>query len=318
MNNKLYIIGNGFDLHHGINTNYIDFRNYLDANFPDLFDSLESYYYMDEDSLLWSEFENGLKEFNPTDLEDNFGEYLPDYSSDDFRDRDRYDLQYYIQNELQPIQDELQEAFNKWIASRKIITDKDLKITLDTSALFLNFNYTDVLESIYGIARYRITYIHNKSGENNSDLLFGHAWNPQEWAKQRAPIMPENLDDEAKQEWIEYQSECYDYSIMRAYEEIDSFFSKIYKDCETIILKNKDFFKNIKSVEEIFIYGHSLSEVDKPYFEMMASIVNLTIVHWTVSYYSDDEYKTHQLFLESIGIDKSMYKLIKLNDLICL
>jgi len=91
MNDKLYIIGNGFDLHHGIKTNYVDFRNYLEENFPDLFDSLESYYNMDEDSLLWSEFENGLKEFDPTDLENNFGEYLPDYSSDGFRDRDRYD-----------------------------------------------------------------------------------------------------------------------------------------------------------------------------------------------------------------------------------
>jgi len=128
--------------------------------------------------------------------------------------------------------------------------------------------------------------------------------------------MPIDLDDEAKQEWIDYQSESYDYSIMCAYEEIDNFFSKIYKDCETIILKNQDFFKKIKDVEEILIYGHSLSEVDKPYFEMITRIVNLSIVHWTVSYYPDDKYKAHQLFLESIGIDKSMYKLIKLNDLI--
>jgi len=316
MNKKLYIIGNGFDLHHGINTEYTDFRNHLEEYFPDLFESLEIYYYMDEDSLLWSEFENGLKEFDPTDLENHFNEYLPDYSSDDFRDRDRYDLQYYIQNELQPIQDDLQKAFNTWIASRKIKINIKSKIVFDINALFLNFNYTDVLESVYGISRSKITYIHNKSGENNLDLLFGHAWNPQEWAKQRAPVMAENLDDEKRQEWIDFQSESYDYSVMRAYEEIDSFFGKIYKNCETIIIKNQVFFQNIKDIEEINIYGHSLSEVDKPYFKMIARIINLSIVHWNVSYYSDNEYKAHQLFLESIGIDKSMYQLFKLNELI--
>jgi len=313
---KLYIIGNGFDLHHGINTDYKEFRNYLEINYPDLLDSLGLYYDIDEDSLLWSEFENELKEFDPTELEENFGEYMPDYSSDDFRDRDRYDLRFYIQNELQPIQNGLQEAFNNWIASRKTPNNKDLNIPIDINAIFLNFNYTNVLESLYGISRNNINYIHNKSGENNSDLLFGHAWNPQQWAKQRTPEMPVDLDDEQKQNWIDYQSDSYDYSVMRAYEEIDGFFSNIYKDCESIIDKNHDFFSNLRDIKEIFIYGHSLSEVDKPYFEKIAKIVDLSIVHWTVSYYSDDAYTTHQQFMKSIGIDESMYKLVKLTDLI--
>ena len=259
---------------------------------------------------------NELKEFDPTELEENFGEYMPDYSSDDFRDRDRYDLRFYIQNELQPIQNGLQEAFNNWIASRKTPNNKDLNIPIDINAIFLNFNYTNVLESLYGISRNNINYIHNKSGENNSDLLFGHAWNPQQWAKQRTPEMPVDLDDEQKQNWIDYQSDSYDYSVMRAYEEIDGFFSNIYKDCESIIDKNHDFFSNLRDIKEIFIYGHSLSEVDKPYFEKIAKIVDLSIVHWTVSYYSDDAYTTHQQFMKSIGIDESMYKLVKLTDLI--
>ncbi|CAK2108425.1 hypothetical protein VCRA2122O12_700001 [Vibrio crassostreae] len=32
--NKLYIIGNGFDLHHGLPTSLTGFRNYSEALFP--------------------------------------------------------------------------------------------------------------------------------------------------------------------------------------------------------------------------------------------------------------------------------------------
>jgi len=314
---KLYIIGNGFDQHHNIKTNYADFRNYLKTNYSDLFDSMESYYDMDEDSLLWSQFENGLKDFNPTELEANFGKYIPDYSSDDFKEGNRSDLQFYIKNELEPIQEELQKAFNSWIASRRMLSSiYSRKIQLDSNALFLNFNYTDILESLYCIPRNKINYIHNKSGENNSNLLFGHAWNPTEWAKQREHVMPENLEDEEKQDWIDYQSENHDYSIMIAYEEIDNFFSKIYKDCNTVIQNNISFFQQLKSITEIYIFGHSLSEVDRPYFIKIVQSVKLKDVHWIISYYGNDELNSHTNFITEVGVDLSMVKFIKLDELL--
>ena len=57
----LYILGNGFDLAHGLKTRYSDFRDYLAKKqrnkISSLLDTLESVY--DQDKL-WSDFERAL------------------------------------------------------------------------------------------------------------------------------------------------------------------------------------------------------------------------------------------------------------------
>ena len=59
---KLYIIGNGFDIGHGIPCKYSDFYTYLESNREDVLEEMEQYYYVDSDSELWSDFERGLEE----------------------------------------------------------------------------------------------------------------------------------------------------------------------------------------------------------------------------------------------------------------
>ena len=61
MENTLYIIGNGFDLHHGLNTSYLNFRNYCVRNVPSLWKNLfEIYGDMINNDMWWSSFENKL------------------------------------------------------------------------------------------------------------------------------------------------------------------------------------------------------------------------------------------------------------------
>lgn len=308
----LYITGNGFDLHHNMRTRYSEFQKYLECNYCDLFEEMSNYYDTSDDSLLWSQFERGLQDFDSSTLEDEFGDHLPDYSSDEFRDRDRYDLQYHITNTLTPFRLQLQEAFNYWIASQEIPQDIErFKIEINEKSLFLNFNYTNTLEAVYKIPRENITYIHNKLGEDK-DLLFGHAWKSDEWAKKREPQMPKDLDEEQQQAWIDEQADNYDYSIMRAYEAIDSFFSSIYKDCSSNIAENEDFFCKLVDVTEIRIYGHSLSEVDKPYFQEIIKRIGTKPMKWIVSYYVDSEKTTHTSFLNSIGVKNEQIEYMKL------
>jgi hypothetical protein len=64
---KLFIIGNGFDKGHDLNTSYWDFRNYLKNVYPDFLYAFESHYYIypsnsDEakKKLLWYELEKNL------------------------------------------------------------------------------------------------------------------------------------------------------------------------------------------------------------------------------------------------------------------
>lgn len=61
MNDKLYIIGNGFDLHHGLKTSYDDFRENQAKKLPDLWKLLKIIYGNKiNESLWWRDFEEML------------------------------------------------------------------------------------------------------------------------------------------------------------------------------------------------------------------------------------------------------------------
>ena len=61
---KLFIIGNGFDIGHGLPTQYWDFRTYLENVYPDFLYVFEEHYYIyprmpdaEKAELLWNELE---------------------------------------------------------------------------------------------------------------------------------------------------------------------------------------------------------------------------------------------------------------------
>lgn len=310
----LYIIGNGFDIHHGLKTNYSDFKNYIQENYDGLLQVIRQYYDIENYSLLWSEFEKGLKGFDPIELEDNFGNYLPDYASDNFRDRDRYDLERYVERELEPLKIDLQEAFNNWVNDMKIpLNINDRKIKLDKNAKFLNFNYTTILETNYNVSRENITYIHNRIGEDKN-LLYGHSWEPGEWAARRLDIMPNDLNEEDKKRWREEQSEKYDYSIERGYVAVDDFFTSIFKDCKTNMDNNKSFFSNLKNTTKIYILGHAISEVDLPYFKEIIKRVDCRKTDWIINDFRGD-FKNKKRTLVDLGISSNKITSIRLSDI---
>lgn len=62
---KLYIIGNGFDLIHGMKTSYSDFKDWLlSVGYIEILEELQSIYKIQENDefLLWSDFEKALGE----------------------------------------------------------------------------------------------------------------------------------------------------------------------------------------------------------------------------------------------------------------
>ena len=50
----LYIIGNGFDLHHGINSSYKDFQEWMYENNPDVIEKADEIYGICDDEW-WSD-----------------------------------------------------------------------------------------------------------------------------------------------------------------------------------------------------------------------------------------------------------------------
>ena len=63
---KLYVIGNGFDLHHGLPCSYSDFEVWLQENRPDVYRNMNRIYGECHDGM-WSVFEHSLAGFNLDD-----------------------------------------------------------------------------------------------------------------------------------------------------------------------------------------------------------------------------------------------------------
>lgn len=317
-NTVLYVIGNGFDLHHKLDTWYSSFGLFLKEKHPDIYELFIEYYGfgdLDEDESLkdplWWQFEASLAQMDSELLLDNYSEHVPNYSSDEFRDRDRYDIQFYIESVVNKVTLEMRQAFEEFIqnVSYPEITPDNL-INIDKHALFLTFNYTDTLERYYLIDRQNIMYIHNKSGEN-IELVLGHGIDPREF-EEKEETPPK--DPEEYERWVEMKSDNYDYSIERGKDEINAYFQKSFKPTQNIISQNTSFFEKLNQVNKIFVLGHSLSNVDLPYFQ---EIVNnlIGIPDWIVSYHKEAEKEEKVDALSSIGIDKANITLIKITDL---
>ena len=151
MTEKLYIIGNGFDLHHGLKTSYYHFANYLKSKDSELYSILESYIsYPNSDKDLWSRFEENLSNLDTDEILSEHSDTLLNYTSDDFRDGDRYIFPDTMDNYYQKLTDGLFEIFQNFIQDVEFPSiASELKLEIDAN--FLTFNYTNTLEQLYNV-----------------------------------------------------------------------------------------------------------------------------------------------------------------------
>lgn len=68
---RLYIIGNGFDIHHGINSSYSNFREWMSENHPDTMNRVDEIYGSCTEEW-WCDFENQLASLDAL----NYGKQL--------------------------------------------------------------------------------------------------------------------------------------------------------------------------------------------------------------------------------------------------
>jgi hypothetical protein len=67
-------------------------------------------------------------------------------------------------------------------------------------------------------------------------------------------------------------------------------------------------------VEKVIVLGHSISEVDLKYFEILKAKLNENVI-WSVSYYSELEKQIHKETLLQLGINDTNIIQIKITDL---
>jgi hypothetical protein len=293
---KLFVIGNGFDVSHGIPSKYSNFYNYLRFNRQDILIAMERFYCVENDSDLWSDFENSLeRDINYDALSEIIGENVPNFASDEFRDGDWYDAQIYIEQDCDDLLRNIRAGFEEWIRSLDIMQIVK-KLKIDSSAIYMTFNYTTVLEQVYRIPTSNICYIHNKVGE---ELVFGHGKGLEDFNVKKALYGDKNahlsVDEDGNIESSEVGHERI------AENAVCVFYDKMRKNTEKTIQNHFNFFNNLSGVDEVIVLGHSYNVVDFPYFEKISESINKN-AKWVLSYFSETDKQSAEKVMDRIKI----------------
>lgn len=311
----LYIIGNGFDLHHGIPCGYQNYRQWLEENHPNVLYLIDEYYEYPS-SKWWRNFEENLGEKDIREYAVNVArENYPDFASDEFRDRDYHASEIVADDESLTVCSRIIETFSEWIDSLPE-ANSDRRVWIEEEEAFIiNFNYTLTLENTYKIKPDNILHIHGSISDGQYVLGHGKSYGElKRSAAQEIPEPPEDWEEEhTLSEWYE---QFYDYFTEQAVDATVNRLAEMHKDVKGIIDDNKVVFDSMKDVETVYIYGLSFSPVDSAYLDKICSSINLNNVFWEISYYSEDDRVNALSFLESHQIREDNFRLIMLNDIL--
>lgn len=284
---KLYVIGNGFDLWHGIPSSYAQFKEYVRRHNRDLFDAVDMYLPADED---WNDLESALADVDVDSIIDDLGHFMPAYSAEDWSDSGHHDFQYEVDQVVQRLSTELRARFGEWIRTLMIPmpgTATKLLKGIDVDATFLTFNYTSTLEDLYAVPDAHVLHIHGESRQKDSDLILGHAWNP---------VQRRSLNDRPDIAEI-------DTRLMEAHGILDDYFSRTFKPSEQLIREHQVFFDQLGVIETVHVLGHSLSDVDLPYFQALLRVPSVAAARWYVACRSEQERTSKCDRLVALGVD---------------
>lgn len=313
MAEHLYIIGNGFDLHHKINSSYCNFRDWLNETNPEVLNRVDEIYgYCD--SKWWSDFENQLASLDALRFGGEIAfENPPDLLSDHC-DRTWNDAEIEVEQQLEALYSDIRICFHDWIIQlNPPAVEKKIKIeTVDS--IFINFNYTKTLESLYGIVSSQILHIHG-CVDIDEDFILGHGKSYDELERlnhENLPEPPDNLSDEELAEFYEERADSGQelHEQLATYAAVSGVASQ-RKPVAELIKKYTSFFESIKDVKYIHVYGLSLSVVDLPYLEYFAS--RFRFAHWEFNDYKNENKNNIENFCQSNRLQT--YSIIELANI---
>lgn len=293
---KLYIFGNGFDCKHGLSTSYHNFSRFMRNDFTKVYQELGNAFFPNNPDMLWSDFENNMGKFDPLVWYLHNQAWCANHNSCDLSEK------------FEDYQTQMQACFELWIKDKEEEIE-NIKPVLDLTPddFYINFNYTEVLEQVYGIPSSHILHIHGDASVDRAELLVvGHGLTEDDITtigKKSLDSIERTITDESLNR--PSQSSVTPYVCA---DESQKFLTLLRKDTESIIAKHKAFFAKLRRasncIDEVIILGHSLFAVDVPYFRHLSDNVLDPDTKWKVNIYPrDNESVILARFKEAMGFD---------------
>ena len=297
---NLFIVGNGFDVDHGMKTKYKYFHKFLQEKY-ELTDEDECYLDKSFDFIqdnygdssptereiarlfcglvsklenydFWKDVEHDIGLFDYSECFDEA--CYPKTDMDDKYDRQRTHAIFNAEdraNEIYLVLNDIEPILRRWIETVRI-NGKDVNHLFESlinsnKDLFLNFNYTMTLERLYKCKN--VCHIHG-CVDCNEKLIIGHG------------------NDE-----IDFYNDKHLPDSLEARSTLEELQKKLRKNTDEAIWKNKSFFELIKNsdITQIYSYGFSFSEIDLPYIEHICKCLDTSNVTWYLNDFNNEDDK---------------------------
>ena len=324
---RLIILGNGFDIHYGLPTKYknhlVPILKEKNEKFFKILDSI----YFNGNPELWKDFEGEIGVLKDDEIlhekfredimtvqniepgsyppgDKNYGgDWMLEYSAaieasertPDFQTAFRENNEEFLENAFSFLEDGLRDMC--YVAQDDLdakISDnlirRDFNFCIDDS--FITFNYTNTLEKIYdSIPEENI----HESLESGEVLVFGNVQDKLYQAdcyvyEEHPYYSPKNVNDAETDSrgmylravtLVDFDFNDYNNS---ANEHLDRFNETFIKDVQLNKLVQ---FLSDKTINEIWIFGTSIGDVDIPYYRYIKS--KYPHANWYISYYKEEE-----------------------------
>ena len=283
---RLFIIGNGFDIDHGLKSKLKDFKEFLEQTYIPSFnreyipfpnvgigkDGEEVVHPNDASQILYSLINEVSNDSNWSDFEDCLGKlnYQAVLDLVEYDEENPFHYYYNLEDLTRDLGTSLlfaiSDIFSEWVEGIDVSTIES-KYTFLNDDLFLTFNYTSVLESIYGISVDNICHLHGSCVEGN--CITGHG-------NDKRPF--DDYDDIVSSK-------------------INGIHDALRKNVVILYKNNYPFFKRIYDsiVTEIVFFGFSFGQVDLYYFKQLFAHVDTSNTKLFLSAYEDKNEKDNRL-----------------------
>lgn len=264
--NRLYVIGNGFDIHHKIKSRYIDFKSWLQENKNDRLIGMMDMFFSNEHKF-WSDIEKALGEYDEKLITD----FCEPICSSDFKYDHPTQWQAGLEDSISfvfgDIMDEFRHVFEEWVKNIDI-DNVDIDLQMPQDSKYLSFNYTETLEKSYGIPAQNILHIHGSRLQTDDSFIIGHNIHRD---------VDEPFEDDGQ--LLPYQN---------AYSSVIDVMNEWNKGIDGNIETNKTFFQSLSNCKGISVIGVSYNDIDMPYLKAVVNSV-APDTKWILYYYSIDD-----------------------------
>ena len=248
---RLIVVGNGFDLYHHLDTDYSNYKQWLELNDPWLLREFESFPYLCSygDDARWGDLESALQLF----WDDLCSEALDNTYPNMMDDNPGWDdFGAELESELWFLRAFTRVRFCEWVKSIDVGSARRM-LRLPGDAAYVTFNYTPTLEYVYEVDPSLIFHIHGSVLNEGVPLQFGSPEND-----------PQTVMAQLRRCYE--QDEFYGATIESGVNVVGGGCANVWKNICGNYGELESFLGRFGEIETVSIMGNRYDEVDAPYY----------------------------------------------------